>query len=536
MFILDYINAAIAKGNIGSYISIGLFALVGIYALLGLFFGAKRGFSKSVIRIFTVGASAVLSLLAVKWFSEFVIELASNATHGGADTIDEVINSFVPNAVDSMPDVVRMILAEVDSTTATIFATMILTVVLSPVLFILIFHILKTISFLIYALLAGLTGAISYGKGFFSTIFGAAVGLAQGVIIAAVIIFPLSGLCQIAVDARGSLIEETDNPNQYVYNAYVNLIDDLATNPMFDLIDKLGGKELYKNMLTVTIDGEKMDMGEKCVGVIKVGADVVPLIENGFDWQHPTDAEREALNQIVTDVGDDELIGKLVADVMRGMSTAVVQDKVPLGLSGAVDALVDDVMTMFSTSTPDTIGGDLDVVVDVYFIMCDYDLFDSFNNSEHDVMRDMLTKKNASGKTSADVIIARLNEYDRSQPIVTSFTKISLSVMHGSESFSEEADALYESVKGGVSDALSHNKSDFGTEEEYKAAVEQDLDKALAENNINIDAAVKDNMVDYIAENYGDHEGEITDKEINDALLSYYASYSNAQEGAGGEG
>ena len=34
-------------------------------------------------------------------------------------------------------------------------------------------------------------------------------------------------------------------------------------------------------------------------------------------------------------------------------------------------------------------------------------------------------------------------------------------------------------------------------------------------------------MVDYIADNYGDHEGEITDKEITDALLSYYQSYSD---------
>ena len=80
---------------------------------------------------------------------------------------------------------------------------------------------------------------------------------------------------------------------------------------------------------------------------------------------------------------------------------------------------------------------------------------------------------------------------------------------------------------------LSHNKSDYETEEEYKAAVEDDLDKALLENNITVDDSVKANMVDYIAENYGDHEGEITDKEINDALLSYYSSYASSQDGSG---
>ena len=43
-----------------------------------------------------------------------------------------------------------------------------------------------------------------------------------------------------------------------------------------------------------------------------------------------------------------------------------------------------------------------------------------------------------------------------------------------------------------------------------------------------VDEETKKIMVDYIADNYGDHEGEITDKEINDALLSYYKSYADA--------
>ena len=533
MFILDYIKDSITKGTIGSYISIGLFALVGIYAIIGMLFGARRGFSKSVIRLFTVVASAVLSFISLKWILYFIIQGVTNATGNGADTIDEVLNSFSPKIMEIMPDAVRIILAEINSKTAVIFGMMITTLLLAPILFIFIFNILKIFSLLIYTLLSGLTGAISYGKGFVSTIFGAVVGAVQGVIIAAVIILPISGLCHVATEARDPLIGDSHDDNRYLNKAYTEVVDDLATNPRFDLIDKLGGKDIYEDMLTVVIDGEKMYMGEKCIGAVKVVADIAPLIDNGFDWQNPSEEERAALSQIVTDVGNDDLVGTLVADVMRGVSTAVVQDKIPLGLSGAVDALVDDVMTMFSTSTADTIEGDLDVVVDIYFIMCDHNLFNSFTNSEHDIMRDMLTTRDESGKTISDVIISRLNEYERSQPIITSFTKISLSVMHGSQDFGAASDELYESVKGGVSNALSHNKSDYETEEEYKAAVEDDLDKALLENNITVDDSVKANMVDYIAENYGDHEGEITDKEINDALLSYYSSYASSQDGSG---
>ena len=146
-------------------------------------------------------------------------------------------------------------------------------------------------------------------------------------------------------------------------------------------------------------------------------------------------------------------------------------------------------------------------------------------------MREMLTDKDEDGKTSSDVILARLREYDRATPIVTSFTKISLSVMHGSADFGQEAEELYEAVKEDVTSALTHNKSDFATEEEYREAVTNDLDKALLDNNIRVEDDVKQSMVDYIADNYGDHEGEITDKEINDALLSYYKAYADSLAG-----
>ena len=122
--------------------------------------------------------------------------------------------------------------------------------------------------------------------------------------------------------------------------------------------------------------------------------------------------------------------------------------------------------------------------------------------------------------------------------------------MQDSLGFDEDTTELYENVKEDLTTVLNHNKSDFETEEEYKQAVSDDLDKALTDNNLNVDEETKKSMVDYIADNYGEHEGEITDKEINDALLSYYQAYADALAkgenptlpddvvipGAGGEG
>ena len=197
--ISDYITDCMSKGSIGSYASIGVLALIGICAVLGVYFGLMRGFSKSVIRLFTVGASAVCTLFAVKWISKMIVEHSEKVSDGGSNSLIDVLNSYFPNQVNVMPDLFKTIFAEVDSQTATYFAMMIIAIVLSPVLFISIFQLLKTVTFFVYALLSGLTGAISYGKGIVSTVLGGVMGLLQGLIIAAVIIFPISGLCNVAV-------------------------------------------------------------------------------------------------------------------------------------------------------------------------------------------------------------------------------------------------------------------------------------------------------------------------------------------------
>lgn len=536
MFIVDYIKESMADGSIGAYISIGVFGVIALFGLIGILFGAKRGFSKSVIRLFTVAASVVCSFLAVKWVLGAIVDYAEKISDGGSKTLSEMIASINPELEGAMPDYLMSMFSEISSETAIVLIMMVVAVVLSPVIFLLVFPILKGVSYLIYNILAGLTGAISYGKGIVSTVFGAIVGLVQGLLISAVIIFPISGLCNVAMEAREPLLEKSETPNGYIETAYSTVIDDLATNPVFDLYEKFGINDLYKDILTVNVDGTVLYMGEECIEVARVAADIIPFTASGFDWKNPTAEERQSLENIVAHVSNDEFIASLTSDLMRGLAKTVQANRLTLGLFGATDALVNDTLTMFATSTPSTIEGDLDVTLDVYFIMCDYQLFHSFTNSEHLDMRDLLTQKDENGVTVASKIISRLNEYDRATPIVTSFTKVSLAVMHGSESFGNDANELYDNIKSDVTSALSHNKSDYETEEEYREAVTSDIDKALAENNITLEENVKQDMVDYIANNYGDHEGEITDAEINDALLSYYDSYAKSKESSGGEG
>ena len=409
--IIEYIQPTLNKGSIGAYISVGLLAMVAVCALFGALTGAKRGFSKSVIRIFTVAASAGFSLFSVKWICKLIVDRADKVTQDGAKSLADVLNAYAPGLVDSFPEMVRPMVNEIDAGNATVFVMMIMALVVSPIIFIAVFQILKALTFLVYTLLAGLTGAISYGKGPVSTILGAAVGLVQGLIIAAVMIFPISGLCNVAVDAREPLLSNTETPNEYISNAYSTVIDDLADNPLFDIVDQLGGKALYEDMITFKINGEKVYMGDKCIGAVKVVADIMPVARPDFNWTNPTAEDREAISRTVADIGSDDLIAGLVSDIARGAAKAMEAGTRQLPLSGeAIDPLIDDVVAMFATSTKDTIAGDLDVTIDVYLIMCDRGLMESFSLGVHNDMRVLLLTKGDDGKTAISVITDRLNQ------------------------------------------------------------------------------------------------------------------------------
>ena len=521
----EYISASLAKSSTGASISVMLFAVVGIYACLGLFYGIRRGFSQSLIRFLTVAASAVMALMITTTISNTIV---INAVGTGTEpqSLEALLNSYSPDLVGSMPEMLKPIVSELNSETATIFVMMFVSILITPVLYVALFLVLKFLTVFVYKILAGLTGAINYGKTPLNSLLGGLVGIAQGLLIAGVIILPIGGLCGLAVEAREPLLERADTPNEMIASAYEEYIDDLADNPLFELINRFDSNDSYTKMITVKIGDNEYNMGDECIGVIEIFVDILPITSD-FDWKHPTDEQRQAFNELIDDLGKNDLITSLVSDTMRGFAACINNGTIELGLTGAPKTLVNEVMDLFATSTKETIVSDFRLFVDIYFIMCDRNLIDSFSGGNSYAIRDALTVRDANGNTAVDEIIAKLNSYERGQSIISAFTKLSITVMMGTSELDEDTQQLYEDVKEDIITVLNHNKSDFETEEEYKEAVSADLDKALADNNIEIEQEIKDSMVDYIADNYGDHEGEITDKEINDALLSYYKSYTD---------
>ena len=136
-----------------------------------------------------------------------------------------------------------------------------------------------------------------------------------------------------------------------------------------------------------------------------------------------------------------------------------------------------------------------------------------------------LTKRDENGITTVKKVIDTINKNERTKPLTTMLTNLSVSVMRDATGLDESTLATGDNIKASINaKTMKLNKSDYASEEEYVAAVSDSLDETLKENNINLEKEVVDNMAKYISDNYGD-KSEISDEEANDILLYYFDAY-----------
>ena len=257
-------------------------------------------------------------------------------------------------------------------------------------------------------------------------------------------------------------------------------------------------------------------------------ADALPL--SGADPLAPDESAKEAMSNIVSDVGENKFTASIISGILRGVGTAVDKEALLVPADEPYKSLITDSLLIFKDSTSENVYQDMSTILEVYFILSDTGSLVAFGEPENSESANCLITPREGG-TAIDQIVAVLNENERTRPIVSTLTKISVGIMCESFGLDQDATELYSNVKDGINDVVSVNKGDYETEEEYKDAVSDKLDEKLRENNIQLEEQIVDDMSQYIVDNYSDVD-EVTDEVVNDVILSYYDAYKDSVSGA----
>lgn len=528
MFSAALLDAA-AGGTTGSDISSAITAIFIFFICSGIFFGLTRGMYKTAIRCVTVAAVAILSFYTITYMSQSLHDMLTG------HNLEEIIVRIWPGYLDVVDAGIREIIASFDPITVERLLVMAVTIVLIPILFSLVFIVFRLVSMLVYFLLCGLFRARGH-KSLGSAILGGALGAVQGAFIAGVILLPIAGMATTIGEMREELIaDKRPDVSEQIESIYVEYIDDVLTNPVLEAIRGFGTNDAFADMVTVPVGEEDIDMREEVKVVAEIAGDCVPLFDPDFAWTRLGDDQKMALSAILADVGEDDYTANLVSGVLRGLAKATSSGVVDLGIEAPMDEFIKAFIAIFETSDRNNVTKDLETFLNVYFILSDFEVLKFFDAGENEAglkVEDLLTEEK-DGKTIITHVIDTLSANDRTKSLVTALTKFSLKIMADTVGNilpeGMDAEVLYDGVREGMADVLLDVNNPDIPEEEKKEVVKDTLNQTLVNAGVlteetPLDDEIMSNIADHVITEFAGKE-ELTDDDINGAILSYFTKY-----------
>ena len=235
--------------------------------------------------------------------------------------------------------------------------------------------------------------------------------------------------------------------------------------------------------------------------------------------------EHTVIDLVLAEFEDNSHLNPVLLALVQSLATQVRT----ISVAEPFDMLVGSVADVFTLrSTEDTVVGDVATVAEVFEILASSGVF----APECDATN-LLTVKDGEGRTVVDRVVTVLNDNERTQPIVTDFTKLSLSLIMNNNvagalgdasGSTADVDRVYEDVKTGLDSIISETvNGEHETEEEKKEAVTEAItdiitnvilgggdsgdgatggegDETLAPEMVDIMADI---MADHVIENFG---------------------------------
>lgn len=500
-----------------------IYVFVFLFALIGALKGRSRGIKRQLVRTITVAIAAIASYYAVSIGYGYLEDFLSDKTMADVETW--ILQSgLVPSGMDTSW------IASLDMATAEIILTLPVALIVMPFLFVACFQLLSWFMLIFHAIICAICGFKKKKNTKTTRLWGALLGMVQGIAVAGLFLLPLVGMGNIAQESVAILNEEAPNEEftATVTTGYDAYVKDVAEDPVIKLYSVLGVNTLYESLATVELNDKEYDTTELVYDSTMITIDAVEL--KGADPKNLSAENVESIKAILDRIEQNSVMSEVLAGSFRSLSGAYESGVFNIQIDEPYKSIIDAAFEIFKTSDSTNINTDLDTVASVYFLLSDDGVLKAFG-SDSEAMLEILTKRDTEGKTTINKIVSTVEENERTKPLITLITKISITVMADQAGIDETVVETFDNIKNGLNDnVLSINKEDFGgVTEEYKDAISDALDTTLKENNITLEKEIVDTMADFVADNFSDVK-EISDELVTDIILSYYDAYVEYME------
>ena len=494
-----------------------IYTLVALIVVVGAIAGYLRGIKRQFVRSVTIIIAFFAAYGATSFGYHYLNSFLADKTMGD---VRAWLVTF--RFIKSTDDVSWLYSIDINAVRELIAIP--ISLVIRPVLFVSAFVALHNVLLILHKIIAALCGFKRKKNNTATRVLGLILGTLQGVFVSIVVLTPIVGISGVAKEAMTVMKEYAPNEGftQYVEEKYDAYAEGISENPLIEFYATVGADELYEKLSTATLDGETFNMTAIIPDAVKIASDSARLWD--ADAKNLTPENEAAIERIIASIRNNLQIKKIVSGAVSSAAYLYTNGIFPIDINEPFRSVINSAVGIFHTSSADNICNDLDTVADVYFILSQDGVLNSFDEGS-DKMLEALTSKDATGETAVNRVVTVIRSNERTKPLVSLVTKLSVTVMANKAGIDEKALETFDNIKTGISDnVLTIEKENYATEEEYVKEISDALDTTLKENEIELEKGVIDKMAEYVSEHFSDVE-TLTDEGATDIIFSYYDAY-----------
>ena len=462
--------------------------------------GMRRGFSRGLLRLMTLLISAVAAFFAAK---------------ASAAGIAAKISPALEQTFASNPDFVTFLQSNpVIGQSAGVLAQMLV----APILFLLFYILFKMITLVVYWILCTFVKKTR----FFATrwVWGAAFGALAGVIGILVFVTPVMGYTQLLSDTVAEMESLNADDSDLSLGEYnEKYIKPASTAPVASQIYNAIGSKLFGGLTTVKWNENKVSLANEWSAVVGVVDSATafgkrPVAEYGAP-------ESEAAHAMAKGVGDSKLLSALGGGALNGISNAWLSGEAFMGVQKpntgdeSIDIILNGFLSVFSTTSPEMIGEDLDYFADVFDLLLKHEVFSKIGVGEGS--DDLVVHLSTSGFLTD--VRALLTSNARMEPVVNAVSDAGMRLLV--RELGDPATYLeqHKELLDNMSNVLKNSVNGQGQID--KTAVSGGLQSVLAEKQVDVPAEAVDIIAEGLVDEFTVEElttlstDELTDRLIN---------------------
>ena len=331
----------------------------------------------------------------------------------------------------------------------------------------------------------------------------------------------------------------TEDASHELRESYDEYLVPFTENPAFTFIENVGANAITDGIATVKIDGKRTNMRSQVLSVAHIFV-VDARVLQGADFTALTAEQQAALESIVDTLAESPFTSGLMVSTLNTLPSIYESGLIPMEnlAQGEFEAVIDALMDFLSQVETDTLGDDLDTVMDFYFGFCDSGILGALSGGE-DIMA--FISDDYNGDRHILTMLNTLSGNERTKGIVDSLYNLVLSAAFsgsGDESEGGEdnvlADVNINDVRDGLNNIVSVNREQYETEEEYREVLSDTISTTINDTiGVELDQETADEIADYVDENFSEQIGDLTDEEFNELMfemIDIYQGYLNGEE------